>query len=84
MQNIKVYDNGGSTVDRYTIVFMNDPIGDNYGCLGVDAFGGRYFSNYSECKDGAHLGKLIHFNDLPNKTKLHVLSRIEEYLQIHF
>ena len=76
MNNIKVYDNDSSTIDRYTIVLLNDSIEDRYCCLGVDAYGGRYFSNYSDCKDGKHLGKLIDFYDLPCETRNHVLLRM--------
>lgn len=24
--NIKVYDNGGATMDRYTVVYLDDPV----------------------------------------------------------
>ena len=83
MRNIKVYDSGEDSgyCDRYQIVLLDEPIDSSFAILGVDAFGGRYFSNFSEGKDGPHLGKLIDFEQLPMRTLLHVKSRIESQFE---
>jgi hypothetical protein len=83
MRNIKVYDSGEDCghCDRFTIVLLDEPLDSNFAILGVDAFGGRYFSNFSEGKDGPHLGKLISLEELPMRTLLHVISRIESQFE---
>ena len=77
MQNIKVYDSGDKYLDRYAIVLVDVPTHDNYHMiLGVDDCGGKYFSNFTEGKDGDHLGKLIDFSEMSAKTQEHVRMRL--------
>lgn len=69
---IKVYDNGGKTQDRYTVIFL-DQIerlqhnGTVYACLGMDKtpFYPQGFCQHSSAVTGKHLGKRINFVDLP-------------------
>lgn len=73
-----IYDNGGQTVDRYTIILSEgvclslsdipDDIGDTDDPQG--------FSQYSQCTEGEHLGKKIRFEDLPENVQKHVKARL--------
>ncbi len=67
-QRIKCYDNGGATVDRYTVVFLDqpEPAKGHFACLGMNCepFHPQGFGQHSSAMDGAHLGKLIRFEDL--------------------
>lgn len=71
---VRVYDNGGKTVDRYTVVFTAvkhsrvDHRGFTlYECLAMNAvpFHPQGFGQHSEAMLGAHLGKRIPFASLP-------------------
>lgn len=77
MDIYKIYDNGGKTIDRYTIVTQPSYSNDLWECLGVDSVGGTGFSQWGECKLGRHLGKEIKFNELPKETQDHVLERLK-------
>ena len=85
--NIKCYDNGGESLDRYTIVYLSRP-----------AFGEKAYEIRSMCDapkhpcgvslyavgdDGEHLGKLINFEDLPSDCQMIVkrdLKNGEDYV----
>lgn len=79
---IKIYDNGGKTLDRYTVAILDTYRLSNgaklYECLGVDDVGGQGFSQMSECQLGRHLGKLIKWEDLPIPTRFHIKDRLED------
>jgi hypothetical protein len=81
MKIIKVYDNGGKTFDRYTVI-VNERRLDNgkllYQCLGLsgDPTHPQGFSQWGECLMGKHLGKEIWFNDLPDNIRSHVFERL--------
>lgn len=73
-----VYDNGGKTIDRYTVTFdlWNAgekewmPFVDNDGCLCCLCMSGRPFGGQAAalsgtCVEGRHLGERIKFADLP-------------------
>jgi len=86
-RNIRVYDNGGKTFDRYTVVFTGNYKGRN-GCdylgmsenpfspLGV----GQHGSDKSviDHPSYSHLGKKIQFSDLPEDCKKAVISDYKE------
>jgi len=76
---IRVYDDGGKTGDRYTVVYMNrkdygyskdykSPYGKLlYPCLGMSAspFHPQGIGQHSDCVLGPHLGTRIPFASLP-------------------
>ncbi len=80
MQIYRIYDNGGESIDRYTIVMKYQPWNDKtqgyFPCLGVDGIGGNVFSQWGSCVVGSHLGKQIKFTDLPIQTQEHVNQRL--------
>lgn len=77
-----VWDNGGETVDRYSIV-LSDPRAFGirepgmYAILGVGD-SPRGFSQFGEGLEGSHLGRRIQFSDLPAVVQSHVRERISE------
>lgn len=68
MQNIHIYDNGGKTFDRYTVIYMDQPEGMGlYGCRGMSEHPRhpQGFGMYGSALPGRHLGKRIAFEQLP-------------------
>ena len=75
MKSISIYDNGGKSYDRITVIF-NDrkratKDGILYECIGASETGSGFFI-YSEAMKGKHLGKKIDFSklSLPLQNKL--------------
>ncbi len=75
---IRIYDNGGKTVDRYTLVVpsINEPGKlDMYGFNSVpyhpQGFG-QYAGSYDKMGSYSHLGKLVSFDDLPEQAQKYV------------
>lgn len=67
-KNVRVYDNGGKTQDRYTLVFMSFPAGNGrYECLGMDEqpYHPLGFRQHGTAVCGRHLGKRIRWEQLP-------------------
>ncbi len=77
---VRVYDNGGKTIDRYTVVIDDSAWEANPGMmpmLGLSE-GGRGFSQFSDGREGPHLGKGVNFDDLDDATKKHIIFRLTE------
>ena len=72
---IRIYDNGGKTVDRYTLVVpsVNEPnMLDMYGFNDVPYYPqgfGQFAGSYGQMGSYSHLGKLISFDDLPDQAQ---------------
>ena len=75
-----IWDNGGKTADRYTIV-LNIKEEDKYWCIGVsdNPDHPQGVSQLGMCKEGEHLGKQISWEDLPDNVRKHVVDRLEEF-----
>lgn len=75
-----IYDNGGATLDRYT-VFPYTHVGDNLTYLGLSE-GGQGFSQWGELPlnshHGQHLGNIVQFATLSERTKRHITARLAE------
>ena len=88
-KNIRIYDNGGETVDRYTVVFTGNFKGRDGRCyyLGMSEspFHPQGFGQHGESDTVidypkySHLGKKIKFQDLPTDCQKAV---IEDYIEI--
>ena len=73
LKNIEVYDNGGTTADRFTIVLLDEVQGDVNYCICASEFPGtNSIFTHDTCIAGDHLGKVIEFSNLPEwlQTKL--------------
>lgn len=85
--NIKVYDNGGRTFDRYTVIYV-DQIEDNG--MGKRLPFGVFMSDdpthpqgvfiRDQIEDSPRLGDVIPFASLPKKCQKSVLEDVEEIL----
>lgn len=73
MPNTKrLYDNGGKTADRYTLVHMDQPEGRGlFACFGFDEnpFHPQGFGQHSTAMPGRHLGRRINPDDLPTQAR---------------
>ena len=82
MSKIRCYDNGGKTVDRYTVVYMDQPENkhNTFACVGMNAhpFSPQGFGQHCTATPGRHLGKRIKFKELPTDCQKLVLQDIEE------
>jgi hypothetical protein len=81
MKNIRIYDNGGKTFDRYTAVYMTISEGVGlYGARGMseNPTHPQGFGQYCSAQPGKHLGKRISFDALPAACQKLILSDIGE------
>lgn len=72
--NIKCYDNGGASIDRYTVAYLDFPYDRNpkvFECVGCNdsPFHPQGFGQHSSCMLGPHLGKEIEFSELPEDVQ---------------
>ncbi len=79
--NIECYDDGGKTVDRYTVVYLDFPTG-HWACfeaVGMSAlpFHPQGFGQHTEAMRGPHLGKRIPFSTLPTDCQKLVLQDLK-------
>lgn len=80
-----IYDNGGKTLDRYTVVIDDNAEtfdGKWWTMLGLSE-GGVGFSQFTEGvydfandRNNRHLGKRVRFEDLSAETQTHIAGRI--------
>lgn len=85
MPRVTVYDNGGETADRYTIVLHGKDwdAGARRGykmMLGLSSNPSdpQGFSQWTEGHEGKHLGKKIKFSSLPKNVQSHAVVRITQ------
>jgi hypothetical protein len=75
---IQCYDNGGETFDRYTVIYLAYPERQprTFAARGMSEhpFHPQGFGQCCSAMVGSHLGKRIHFNDLPKDCQQLVLS----------
>lgn len=77
MRVLYVFDNGGVTVDRYTLITNQKAGGYWLGLtLSQNCDSPQGVSNWVPCELGGHLGKGITFSQLPKKVQDHALLRI--------
>jgi hypothetical protein len=66
---LRVYDDGGRSADRYTVVFMDRPESrpQTFECLGMnhEPFHPQGIGQHSSAMVGRHLGRRIPFASLP-------------------
>ena len=70
-QNAKVvaYDNGGETMDRYTVIINNDAYGMSDNASSPQGFCQFIGEVGRDIKLGSHLGKKISMNKLPKEVQ---------------
>lgn len=83
MKVLAIFDNGGRTIDRYTVVTNLTGAGIMFDMLGCDDNGGTAFSQWTvgqyDTENGnknRHLGKRVKFEDLNEITQRHIAERL--------
>ena len=71
----RIYDNGGKTIDRYTII-----IGNSFYAMGDDATSPQGFNQYcgefaDGYKEGRHLGQRVTLKSLPHTIQAAIQTR---------
>jgi hypothetical protein len=77
---MKIFDNGGKTVDRYTVVFTDvKETKDCFYALGMseNPYHPQGFGQHCSAQVGDHLGKEIEFFELPYDCKKMVMAEFE-------
>lgn len=79
---IKIYDNGGKTLDRFTAVYLFEV--ERPGLFGARGMCSHPTSPqgigcYTSAMPGKHLGKLIKFKELPEACQKLILSDLPEH-----
>ncbi len=76
--NIRIYDSGDKFLDRYTVVYLDQPENQprTYAARGMSEypFHPQGFGQYCTTMPGRHLGKRIKFEDLPKDCQKLVLQ----------
>ena len=81
MQIYKIFDNGGKTFDRYTLLTEPFHFGKSCDAFGFsdDAKSPQGFNQYcGDIYEGADLGKEISFEKLPDEVQEAILERLEK------
>lgn len=80
---VRIFDNGGKTIDRYTVIF--DSVNDCYHLshdanspIGVAMWDSDYSPNFNEKKDRELYGKEIKIDDLPSGARAFVEKKIKQ------
>lgn len=78
---VRIYDNGGETADRYAAVYMQKP--EHGGLFAARSMSENPFhpqgvGTYCAATPGRHLGKRIAFADLPEPCRRLVLSDLAD------
>lgn len=81
MEIMEIRDNGGRTIDRYTVIY--NIIGDsnsNYECVSMnqEPFHPQGFGQHGTAMRGRHLGKKIKFNQLPTDCQKLVMQDLNQ------
>ena len=77
MKNIRIYDNGGKTFDRFTAVYMAHPERDgSFLARGMSEhpFHPQGLGQFCSAMPGRHLGKRITFEQLPKDCRALIAS----------
>lgn len=75
MNRIRIYDNGGETLDRFTVIYTDEPEG--LGMFSARAMSENPYTGFGQmctASIGKHLGNLITFDDLPEPCKRVVIQ----------
>ena len=77
MNRIIAYDNGGATLDRFTVIYTDEPEGlgmYSARAMSENPFHPQGFGQYCSAMPGRHLGMRIAFETLPPDCQKLVLS----------
>ena len=84
MKNLQIYDNGGISLDRYTIFKARERFSrfDRYGNKLYNGIGscetGNGFYLHIEAMKGPHLGKRVKFEDLDKELQNRLINEFKK------
>lgn len=81
MSKMKIYDNGGKTFDRYSVIYVEEAEGPGlFACRAMSSnpYSPQGFCQMSSAMVGSHLGKKISFSDLPADCQKVILEDLHE------
>lgn len=80
MKITAIYDNGGKTIDRFTVMtdvpFNKELYTEQFNALGLDDNGGHSFSQWGSAIAGRNLGRKVRFEELNAATQKHIAQRL--------
>lgn len=80
-KNIRIYDNGGRSYDRYTVIYMDQPEtrAGTYNSIGMSEgpFDHLGICQHGPATPGRHLGRLIEWDELPKACQRAVMQDLE-------
>ncbi|WP_413460659.1 hypothetical protein [Herbaspirillum huttiense] len=78
---VRLYDNGGKTLDRYTSLYLFDPVRPGaYGSRSMNSQPYQGIGCYGEAMPGRHLGRRVQLNDMPGDCQRLIRSDVSAYL----
>jgi hypothetical protein len=82
LKHIRIYDNGGETLDRYTAVFMmlKESGPNEYSAVGMseNPFSPQGFGQHTIATPGRHLGRRIKFSSLPKDCQRMIMNDLND------
>lgn len=78
LNTLRIYDNGGKTLDRYTIIFMDRPERqyNTFTALGCNSEPFHGIGQNCIAMPGRHLGKRIGFEDCPSEVQKFIMQEL--------
>ncbi|WP_432263368.1 hypothetical protein [Cupriavidus sp. TMH.W2] len=81
-KQVRLYDNGGKTLDRYTAVYMFDEERNGaFGARGMNAMPFHGIGLYCSAAPGRHLGRRIAFGKMPEDCQRLVRQDVGAYVR---
>ena len=78
---VRVYDNGGKTIDRYSVVVEGEDWKSSASSGSVPMLslseGGKGVSQWGDGKEGKHLGRPVKWENLDKETQKHIEDRLK-------
>ncbi len=78
---VTVYDNGGKTMDRYTVIIGYDVFGMSENPTSAQGFNQWAGNVGSDIRIGSHLGKTVAIPSLPKEVQKAIKDRIKTIQQ---
>jgi hypothetical protein len=83
--SVRCYDNGGETVDRYAVYYIDtrnpwNGLTDMVG-MSIDPFHHQGFGQHSMGEPGPHNGKRVKFSDLPRDCQRLVIRDLTDNVE---
>lgn len=87
LKQVRIYDNGGKTFDRYTAVYMMlaESNYNTFSAVGMseNPFSPQGFGQHCTAMPGRHLGRRIKFEKLPVDCQKLIMQDLEELGDYH-